>query len=343
VGYYPADPALSTKETVEVSYSDRIIALLLLILLSPLFAVTYVIVRLTLGSPVFYTGQRMGLHKRPFNIIKFRTLAVDAEKCIGGQLVSERQDALPLVSRFLRDSRLDELPQLVNVVRGEMALVGPRPEREEVYRQQCSDIPGYEERFRVPPGLIGLSQLCTPHSTPKSFRARIDRRCAVGSRKVGFVFLLYAAWMLIRRLFNSIRRYLWGAALRNRFLHRHVERQKELRVRPRGATVEVLADENGEIVASGEIRDMNRFYMRVHLDSRLEQGRGYHCRIRNQPSRCLRGRIKTAHCVARPIREVPKGDSEGMDYVLAYEPSSPLNNYLIHQYFLHESIIGCPD
>jgi len=312
----------------------------MLILLSPLFAITYIVVRITLGAPVFYIGERMGLHKRPFNIIKFRTLPLGAEKQIGGRLVSQRQDTLPLVSRFLRDSRLDELPQLVNVLRGEMALLGPRPEREAVYREQCAHIPGYEERFRIPPGLIGISQLCTPHSTPKAFRARIDRRCATGSNRAGFLFLLYTAWVLLRRLLNSVRRYVWNTALRNR-LQRHAERQAELRVHPQGATIDVLG-ENDEVLAHGEIVDMNRFYMRVRLNTVLDQEKEYQCRARNKPSRCLRGRVKTAHCSLKVIRELP-WLGEGRDYVASYEASSPLNNYLIHQYFLHEAIIGCPD
>lgn len=327
-------------EGVTVSLSDRLVAFVMLILLSPLFAITYLVVRITLGAPVFYRGERMGLHKRPFKIIKFRTLPREAEQQIGGRLVSQRQDRLPLVSRFLRDSRLDELPQLVNVLRGEMALLGPRPEREAVYREQCAHIPGYEERFRVPPGLIGISQLCTPHGTPKAFRARIDRQYAVGSKRVGFLFLLYAGWMLLRRLLNSVRRYLWNTALRNRLQH-HAERKAELRVHPQGATIEVLG-EDGAVLAHGVIVDMNRFFMRVRLTDPLEQGKKYHCRIRNKPSRCLRDRVKTAHCSSKVVRKLP-WRGEGSDYVVSYEACSPLNEYLIHQYFLHEAIIGCPD
>ena len=159
-----------------VSYIDRIVALLAIILLSPVFLCVYLLVLITMGAPVFYVGERLGLNKRTFNIIKFRTLPLGAQKQIGGELFNHKHVAIPAVAQFLRDTRLDELPQLVNILRGEMVFFGPRPERYEVYIKQCASIPGYEARFQVPPGVIGVSQLCTPHSAPKSMRAKIDRR-----------------------------------------------------------------------------------------------------------------------------------------------------------------------
>ena len=102
---------------------------------------------------------------------KFRTLPVGAQKKIGSKLLSFRHCKLPFFSKFLRDTRLDELPQLFNIMKGEMDFLGPRPLRPEIYDHMCKGITNYDLRFNVRPGLVGYSQLFTPHSSPKRIRA----------------------------------------------------------------------------------------------------------------------------------------------------------------------------
>lgn len=110
------------KRTFDLSCS-----LLGLILLFPLFIVIAVLIKVDSPGPVFYRGVRAGLHGKPFRIYKFRTMVVNAEK-IGGESTGKDDPRITRVGRFLRRYKLDELPQLINVIRGEMSIVGPRPE-----------------------------------------------------------------------------------------------------------------------------------------------------------------------------------------------------------------------
>jgi len=327
---------------MKVSYADRLLALVLLILLSPLFLLVYLLVLVTLGRPVFYTGQRLGLHKRPFNIIKFRTLPVNAQQRIGGELFSHHHEKIPVFAQFLRDTRLDELPQLINILRGEMRFFGPRPERHEVYIKQCIDIPGYEVRFQTPPGVIGVSQLCTPHSTPKAMRARIDRRY-VDSPSGSLGFGAYAIWALFRRLVYGFSQYIWRSVLHNGLINRQSERRNQPRIKQNEARIEFLDQRGMDKINEGKILDMNHDHMRVQCDHPLNRNETYLCRLTSKGKRSLRRRTKTAYCFCHLIRQKNSDTGGQEEYIIGYEPVSPLNKYLIDQYFLHKSIIGCPD
>ena len=134
-----------------------------LVLLSPLIAVLAVAVRAASGPPVLYRGPRVGRAGRIFTMYKFRTLKPDAEARLGpylGPELTRRTEAeLTRVGRVLRASQLDELPQLVNVLRGEMAIVGPRPIRPAFFEELCDQIPQYWQRLVVRPGMTGFAQL----------------------------------------------------------------------------------------------------------------------------------------------------------------------------------------
>src|SRR5262245_48401663 len=158
----------------DANVGERLFALALLVLSAPLILLIGVSIRLSAGSPVFHRGTRLGRDKRPFRMWKLRTLLVGAERITGGDLLSQRHDIMIRGGRFLRDTRLDELPQLWNIAMGDMSFLGPRPERPEVLEAKCLGIPGYERRFTVRPGLIGISQLFTPHGTPKRYRTLLD-------------------------------------------------------------------------------------------------------------------------------------------------------------------------
>jgi len=147
-----------------------------LVLLSPLLLLIALAIKLTDGGPVFYSGARVGGGKRTFKIYKFRTLTEGAEKRIGGRLLSEEDRDLycTRVGRFLRRMKLDELPQLLNVIRGEMRLVGPRPLRPIFLEQFEREIPNYASRFLVPPGLTGIAQLRGGYFIAPRNRLRYD-------------------------------------------------------------------------------------------------------------------------------------------------------------------------
>ena len=330
------------REPPRVSLGDRTVASLLLILASPVLLLLCLAVWATLGWPVFYRGERLGVHKRPFQMIKFRSLPVNAQASIGAQLFNNSDGRIPAFAQFMRETRLDELPQLLNVARGEMALLGPRPEREEIYEALCRDIPGYEERFRVPPGLIGVAQLCTPHSTPKKIRARIDRRYIEHGIPGGsFGFTAYAAWNLVRRLLSFARLYVWKLLFMP-VLHDGRERRILDRIPQRDARVELRDSETGQLFADGRVLDMNHDHMRIRVSRRLEESMAYCCRLNKHTDFGGRKRDKTAYCIAHHAQELAKQRNGAWEYLLTFEPTSPLNLYMIDQYFLSKAIISRP-
>jgi len=113
-------------------------------------------------APVFYRQIRVGYRNQPFKVIKFRSMRVDAEKN-GAQWASQTDDRVTKVGNVIRKFRIDELPQLFNVLKGEMSFVGPRPERPEFVQGFEQTIPYYVERHRVKPGITGWAQLCYPY------------------------------------------------------------------------------------------------------------------------------------------------------------------------------------
>ena len=140
------------------------IALFLLFLTWPVMLITAVCIKLTEGlkAPVFYTQERVGLDGEPFNIIKFRSMRLDAEKH-GAQMASENDNRITKIGNILRKYRIDELPQIWNVLHGDMGFVGPRPERPHFVQKLIKNLPYYNERHNVKPGLTGWAQLKYPY------------------------------------------------------------------------------------------------------------------------------------------------------------------------------------
>jgi exopolysaccharide biosynthesis polyprenyl glycosylphosphotransferase len=143
-----------TKRTVDV-----IGAFFGLTLLSPLLLITGILIKLTSKGPVLYSQVRVGKDGKHFNIYKFRTMKVDAEKHTGPVWASKNDNRLTSIGGILRKSRIDEIPQFVNVLKGEMSLVGPRPERPMFVEQLKTQICDYEKRLDVKPGITGLAQV----------------------------------------------------------------------------------------------------------------------------------------------------------------------------------------
>jgi len=142
------------KRTLDVTISTAA-----LILLAPLLAAIALAIRLSHGGPVLYRQQRMGLDSRPFDILKFRSMRLDAEEESGPTWATPDDPRRTRIGRFLRRWSLDELPQLVNVLKGEMSLVGPRPERPEFVREFKEKFPQYMIRHRVRAGMTGWAQV----------------------------------------------------------------------------------------------------------------------------------------------------------------------------------------
>lgn len=139
-------------------FIDVIVSLVVLVLFSWLYLILIALVKTTSKGPAFFTQERIGLHGKPFRIIKFRTMYVDAEK-MGPQLSSENDPRVTKLGRFLRKVRLDEIPQFINVLKGDMSIVGPRPERAFYIQQIVERAPHYKHLQKIRPGITSWGQV----------------------------------------------------------------------------------------------------------------------------------------------------------------------------------------
>ncbi|MEZ6139605.1 MAG: sugar transferase [Zavarzinella sp.] len=160
------DLNLSPKPTAVMPILKRIIDVglgtLLLLALSPIIAVCALLVRLTSPGPAFYSQVRLGMFGKPFIIWKLRSMRNDAERGTGAMWCGKKDKRVTFIGKILRKLHIDEFPQLLNVISGEMSLVGPRPERPEFFPALEASVPHYASRLLVRPGITGLAQAYLP-------------------------------------------------------------------------------------------------------------------------------------------------------------------------------------
>lgn len=150
-------------------------ALVCLILFSPLFLVCYIAIRLEDGGPAFFRQERIGKGGKPFDILKFRSMTVDGNRDEYALFKHEKNENLTRIGRFLRDHHLDELPQLWNVVKGDMSFVGPRPERKYYIDLIMEKDPRYERLYQLRPGVTSYATLHNGYTdTMEKMLKRLD-------------------------------------------------------------------------------------------------------------------------------------------------------------------------
>lgn len=153
---------------------DIFIATIMLALFSPIFLVAAISIKCTDGGPVLYKQERLTKNRKVFMIYKFRTMVVDAEKMSGPILASEKDSRILPIGRILRATRLDELPQILNILNGDMSLVGPRPERPMLAAEIEKKIPEFAYRLKVKAGLTGYAQVYGKYNTTSYDKLKLD-------------------------------------------------------------------------------------------------------------------------------------------------------------------------
>ena len=186
---------------------DIFLASVAIVLLSPLFLFAAVLIKLTSRGPVIFTQTRMGKDGQLFQIYKFRTMKVDAEKETGPVWASMDDPRLIPGGEFLRKTHIDEIPQFFNVLKGEMSVIGPRPERPEFVAKLRTQICDYEKRLTVKPGITGLAQVWH----------RYDETLADVRKKIKYDVLYIkrlCLWTDLQILFRTVRVVFTGEGAR---------------------------------------------------------------------------------------------------------------------------------
>ena len=161
------------------TFFDYFILAIAHIILSPLFLVLWATIPLCIWlhdrGPVFYTQTRLGKDGKPFKLYKFRSMIPDAERTTGAVLAGQNDLRITSIGKILRKRALDELPQVINMWKGDISLVGPRPERPELLEVIVLSVPDYKDRLKVKPGLTGVAQIYGRYATSPRHKLMLDK------------------------------------------------------------------------------------------------------------------------------------------------------------------------
>ena len=166
--------AMTIEQRVVKRLIDIVCALVLMVVASPFMLVTAIAIKLYDGGPVVYKQVRCTRDMKEFRILKFRSMRTDAEKDGVARLAAKNDDRITPIGRFIRKVRIDELPQLFNILNGEMSFIGPRPERPEIIRQYQEDMPEFTFRTKVKAGLAGYAQVYGKYNTTPYDKLKLD-------------------------------------------------------------------------------------------------------------------------------------------------------------------------
>lgn len=166
--------ALTVEQRIAKRLVDIICALLLLVIASPFMVITAILIKCYDKGPVFYKQVRCTRGSREFEIMKFRSMRVDAEKDGVARLASKNDSRITPIGKFIRAVRIDELPQLFNILKGDMSFIGPRPERPEIIKQYVEEMPEFVFRMKVKAGLAGYAQVYGKYNTTPYDKLKLD-------------------------------------------------------------------------------------------------------------------------------------------------------------------------
>lgn len=189
---------LSYEQTLAKRVMDVSISLILIILTSPFMIVTAILIKLYDRGPVLFKQDRVTLDNRVFSIYKFRSMIVDAEKDGVPRLAKVNDDRITPIGKFIRAVRMDELPQLFNILKGDMSVVGPRPERPEIVYKYIEVMPEFKFRTKVKAGLTGYAQIMGKYNTTPYDKLKLD---LMYIEKYSFIMDLKLILMTIKVLF----------------------------------------------------------------------------------------------------------------------------------------------
>ena len=199
-------PMFLTREyvlSIEQRFAKRLIdlvcSLILFVIASPFMLLTALAVKLYDGGPVLYKQVRCTRGGREFNILKFRSMRVDAEKDGVARLSSKGDSRVTPVGKFIRKVRLDELPQLINIIKGDMSFIGPRPERPEIIKQYLEVMPEFEYRMKVKAGLAGYAQVYGKYNTTPYDKLKLDLAYIEN----------YSVWLDLKLMLLTLKVLLW--------------------------------------------------------------------------------------------------------------------------------------
>ena len=172
--YLTREYALKVEQRIAKRLIDLICSVLLLVVASPFMLLTAIAIKLYDGGPVFYRQVRCTIGRREFYILKFRSMKVDAEKDGVARLAAKNDSRITPVGRIIRAARIDELPQLLNILKGDMSFIGPRPERPEIIDQYMEEMPEFAFRMKVKAGLAGYAQVYGKYNTTPYDKLKLD-------------------------------------------------------------------------------------------------------------------------------------------------------------------------
>lgn len=172
--YLTREYSLNVEQRIAKRFMDVICSILLLIITSPIMLITAILIKLYDRGPVFYKQVRCTIGGKEFKILKFRSMKVNAEADGKARLAAQNDDRITPIGKFIRSVRIDELPQLINILTGDMSFIGPRPERPEIIAQYVEEMPEFVYRMKVKAGLAGYAQVYGKYNTTPYDKLKLD-------------------------------------------------------------------------------------------------------------------------------------------------------------------------